>query len=140
MVEQLHRLFMENLNNLDVSYKRYFYADINHSEKLIGIVGARGVGKTTYILHYLKNLDLPLSKKLYFSADNMMVSGSSLFDIAYEFSKIGGQVLAIDEIHKYKDFEKDLKSIYDSFDLKVIFSGSSAIRLEHSTKQTSCYI
>jgi len=137
MLEQLHKFFIESLDNLDISYKRYFYTKIDHNEKLIGIIGARGVGKTTYILQYLKELDLPISKKLYFSADNMLVSGTSLFDIAYEFSKIGGVVLAIDEIHKYKDFEKDLKQIYDILDLKVIFSGSSAIRLEHSKADLS---
>ena len=137
MLEQLHRFFIESLDNLNLSYKRYFYHSIDHSEKLVGIVGARGVGKTTYILQYLKALDLPISKKLYFSADNMLVSGTSLFDIAYAFSKVGGQVLAIDEIHKYKDFEKDLKQIYDILDLKVIFSGSSAIRLEHSKADLS---
>jgi len=137
MLEQLHRLFIENLNNLNISHKRYFYNTINHNNKLIGIVGARGVGKTTYILQYLKELDLPIGKKLYFSADNMLVSGTTLFDIAYEFSKIGGEILAIDEIHKYKDFEKDLKQIYDILNLKVIFSGSSAIRLEHSKADLS---
>jgi len=137
MLEQLHRLFVENLNNLKISYKRYFYTTINHHNKLVGIVGARGVGKTTYILQYLKALDLPISKKLYFSADNMLVSGTTLFDIAYEFSKVGGEIVAIDEIHKYKDFEKDLKQIYDTLDIKVIFSGSSAIRLEHSKADLS---
>jgi hypothetical protein len=137
MLEQLHRLFVENLNNLKISYKRYFYTTINHNNKLVGIVGARGVGKTTYILQYLKALDLPISKKLYFSADNMLVSGTTLFDIAYEFSKVGGEIVAIDEIHKYKDFEKDLKQIYDTLDIKVIFSGSSAIRLEHSKADLS---
>ena len=137
MFEQLHKFFIENLNNLNISYKRYFYTTIDHNEKLIGIVGARGVGKTTYILQYLKELDLPISKKLYFSADNMLIMGTSLFEIAHEFSKFGGVVLAIDEIHKYKDFEKDLKQIYDLLDLKVIFSGSSAIRLEHSKADLS---
>ena len=101
MLEQLHKYFIETINNLDISYKRYFYNQINHNDKLVGIVGARGVGKTTYILQYLKQLDIPISKKLYISADNMLVSSSSLFNIAYEFTKIGGEVLAIDEIHKY---------------------------------------
>jgi predicted AAA+ superfamily ATPase len=137
MLEQLHKYFIETINNLDISYKRYFYNQINHNDKLVGIVGARGVGKTTYILQYLKQLDIPISKKLYISADNMLVSSSSLFNIAYEFTKIGGEVLAIDEIHKYKDFEKDLKQIYDMLNLKVIFSGSSAIRLEHSKADLS---
>ncbi|NPA50618.1 MAG: ATP-binding protein [Epsilonproteobacteria bacterium] len=125
------------LNNLSKVKKRYFYDKIDHSDKLIGIIGARGVGKTTYILNYLKNLELPLAKKLYFSADNINLYNSSILEIAKEFSAKGGEVLAIDEIHKYKNFEIELKQIYDMLPLKVIFSGSSALQLEHSKADLS---
>ncbi|HIO96060.1 MAG TPA: hypothetical protein EYG67_04490 [Campylobacterales bacterium] len=117
--------------------KRYFYDEIDHTDKLIGIIGARGVGKTTYILDYLKNSSIPFSKKLYLSADNIGLSNSSLVDIAKEFSAKGGEILAIDEIHKYKNFEIELKQIYDMLPLKVIFSGSSAIELEHAKADLS---
>jgi predicted AAA+ superfamily ATPase len=73
---------------------------------------------------------LPLEKKLYFSADSIDID--SLFEIAMTFSKEGGELLIIDEIHKYKNFEKELKNIYDMLELQVIFSGSSAIKLDHS--------
>ncbi len=132
MIEQLHKNFIQYLNNQKQTYKRYMWNKINHNDKLIGIIGARGVGKTTYILQYLDELDIPISKKLYISVDNLNISGVSLLDIAQEFSSLGGLVLAIDEIHKYKNFEIELKQIYDMYDLKVIFSGSSAINLEHS--------
>ncbi len=118
-------------------YRRYFYDTIDHTDKLIGIVGARGVGKTTYILDYLKRLDMPLSKKLYLSADTIEVSNSSLLEIAKVFTSRGGELLAIDEIHKYKNFEVELKQIYDMLPLKVIFSGSSAIELEHAKADLS---
>ncbi|MCH9739825.1 MAG: AAA family ATPase [Epsilonproteobacteria bacterium] len=131
MIEQLHKNFIQYLENQKVSYQRYIWDVINHNEKLIGVIGARGVGKTTYILQYLESLDIPLHKKLYISADSFEVLDSSLLEIAKEFSAFGGQVLAIDEIHKYRDFERELKQIYDMLDLKVIFSGSSAIELEH---------
>jgi predicted AAA+ superfamily ATPase len=117
--------------------KRYFYEEIDHTDKLIGIIGARGVGKTTYILDYLKNSSTPFSKKLYLSADNISLSNSSLVDIAKEFSAKGGEILAIDEIHKYRNFEIELKQIYDMLPLKVIFSGSSAIELEHAKADLS---
>ena len=107
------------------------------NEKLIGIIGSRGVGKTTFILQYLKELDMPLYKKLYFSADHFQAIKYSLYEIAEEFYKQGGEVLAIDEIHKYPNFEMELKSIYDTFDLKVIFSGSSALKLEHAKADLS---
>jgi len=125
------------INLIETPRKRYFYDDINHTDKLIGIIGARGVGKTTYILNYLKSNPLGLSKKLYLSADNIDLSNASLVDIAKEFSAKGGEILAIDEIHKYKNFEIELKQIYDMLALKVIFSGSSAIELEHAKADLS---
>ncbi len=118
-------------------YKRYFLNTIDFNDKMIGILGARGVGKTTSILQYLNNLDVPISKKLYFSADSIALSGVRLYDIADIFSKSGGKVLAIDEIHKYANFENDLKEIYDFLDLQVIFSGSSAMQLEHKKADLS---
>ncbi|MEA3513247.1 MAG: AAA family ATPase, partial [Campylobacterota bacterium] len=123
------------LQNYD--YKRYFFHTINFDDKMIGILGSRGVGKTTVIIQYLNSLEIPKHKKLYFSADSIIASSLSLYDIADEFSKSGGEVLAIDEIHKYKDFEKELKEIYDFLDIKVIFSGSSALQLEHKKADLS---
>jgi predicted AAA+ superfamily ATPase len=78
-----------------------------------------------------------LHKKLYISADSFEVVDSTLLEIAKEFSSQGGKVLAIDEIHKYRSFEKELKQIYDMLDLQVIFSGSSAIELEHAKADLS---
>jgi len=137
MIEQLHQNFLQYLENQKISYRRYIWKDINHNNKLIGIVGARGVGKTTYILQYLEQLDLPLHKKLYISADSIELVESSLLEIAKEFSALGGEILVIDEIHKYKDFERELKQIYDMLNLKVIFSGSSALKLEHAKADLS---
>jgi len=125
------------INLVQTPHKRYFYDEIDHTDKLIGIIGARGVGKTTYILNYLKNSSLSLSKKLYLSADNIDLANSSLVDIAKEFTSKGGELLAIDEIHKYKNFEIELKQIYDMLPLKVLFSGSSAIELEHAKADLS---
>ena len=137
MIEQLHQNFLQYLENQEISYRRYIWNEIDHQDKLIGLVGARGVGKTTYMLQYLNSLELPLHKKLYISADSFEVLESSLLEIAKEFSKLGGEVLAIDEIHKYKNFERELKQIYDMLKLKVIFSGSSAIELEHAKADLS---
>jgi predicted AAA+ superfamily ATPase len=125
------------INLVQTPRKRYFYDEIDHVDKLIGIIGARGVGKTTYILSYLKRSSLSLSKKLYLSADNIDLSNVSLLELAKEFSAKGGELLAIDEIHKYKNFEIELKQIYDMLSLKVIFSGSSAIELEHAKADLS---
>lgn len=136
MNEDLLHTLLENstllINNCEVAYERYFLKDIDFGQKLFGIVGARGVGKTTAILQYLKKYDVGFDKKLYISADMIEIADVSLFEIAKEFHRFGGKILAIDEIHKKPDFEKELKNIYDRLNLQVIFSGSSAIRLEHS--------
>jgi len=120
-----------------IKYKRYFFDTIDFSENLIGLIGARGIGKTTFLLQYLQSLDISSDKKLYFSVDSIFASNLKLFDIAEDFYNLGGEILVIDEIHKYKDFEVELKEIYDFLDLKVIFSGSSAIVLEHKKADLS---
>lgn len=137
MLEKLFEKSTQILRIQNYKYKRYFYHTINFDDKLVGILGNRGVGKTTVIIQYLNSLDIPKSKILYFSADSIITSSFSLYDIADEFFKSGGKILAIDEIHKYKDFEKELKEIYDFLDLKVIFSGSSALQLEHKKADLS---
>lgn len=119
------------------TYKRYFLNGIDFNDKMVGILGARGTGKTTSIIQHLNDIDIAMEKKLYFSADSISLSGVKLYDIADEFSKSGGKVLAIDEIHKYANFENDLKEIYDFLDIQVIFSGSSAMQLEHKKADLS---
>jgi predicted AAA+ superfamily ATPase len=114
-----------------LEYRRYFFDIVDFDERLIGLIGARGIGKTTFLLQYLKSLEIADDKKLYFSVDSIITSNMKLFEIAESFSNIGGKVLVIDEIHKYKDFEIELKEIYDFLDIHVIFSGSSAMVLEH---------
>jgi len=118
------------------TFKRFLYDTIDFDEQLIGIIGSRGVGKTTILLQYLKE---NLSKKtLYIMADHPTVINGGLFNIANEFQQIGGEVLIIDEIHKIKNFEIELKLIYDSFfDLKVIFTGSSAVAINNAKADLS---
>jgi len=121
----------------NINYKRYFFDIVDFNERLIGIIGARGIGKTTFLLQYLYELSIEDEKKLYFSVDSIIGYDKTLFDIAEEFSNLGGEVLIIDEIHKYKNFEIELKEIYDFLDIKVIFSGSSALILEHKKADLS---
>lgn len=118
-------------------YKRYCFKTIDFNDKMIGIIGSRGVGKTTLIIQYLNSLDISKDSILYISADSILTSSISLYDIAHEFVQHGGKILAIDEIHKYQNFEKELKKIYDFLDIKIIFSGSSALILEYNKADLS---
>ena len=123
------------LKKIDTSKKRYFYNELESNEKLLAIIGARGVGKTTALLQHLSENDLKYNEKLYISAD--WIDGEKLFDIAEAFYKEDGKLLIIDEIHKYPEFEKELKMIYDILDIKVIVSGSSALSINHSKADLS---
>jgi len=137
MLSLFQNRFYNLLKNLNITYKRYLFNKIDFSEKLVGIIGARGVGKTTFLLQYLKENKLPLTKKLYISAEFLEYSDIKLFDFVEEFERKGGELLVIDEIHKYPNFELELKMIYDTLNLQVIFTGSSAIKLEHSKADLS---
>jgi len=113
-------------------YRRSIYEKISFNHKLIGIKGAKGVGKTTLLKQYLQSLEIDVSEKVYISMDNPLIGNDRLLSIAEAFQKRGIKVLVVDEIHYQKDFEQDLKTIYDFFEIQVVFSGSSAIALSHT--------
>lgn len=114
------------LVNLD--FKRYLYNEIDWNNRLIGIKGARGTGKTTLLLQWLKEQDLPSEKAVYFSLDDLYFTTNSLADTIDTFYKGGGKIVVLDEVHKYKDWSRVVKNTYDFYpDLKIIFTGSSII-------------
>jgi predicted AAA+ superfamily ATPase len=126
-MKTLYQKFETLLQNTTTDFKRYLYEKVSWESRMIGIIGARGVGKTTMILQYIKQ-NLNSKSALYVSADDMYFSEHKLFDLADEFYKNAGEYLFIDEIHKYAEWSRELKNIYDSFpDLKVVFSGSSVL-------------
>ena len=137
MLDRIQQYSQSSLKNLKIEYKRYFFDEVDFDNKLIGIIGDRGIGKTTFLLQYLNSLEIPLSQKLYVSAEFLLLGSIDLYELAQDFEKVGGKVLVIDEIHQVVDFEKHLKLIYDSLNLKVLFSGSNAIKLEHSKADLS---
>ena len=131
MIEKFIEIHLSLVKEVEkLPYKRYLFKKINWNNHLIGITGARGVGKTTLLLqYYLQNFKTP-QDCLYLSADNINVINRGLYNIAEEFFKYGGKVLLVDEIHKYPDWQIELKNIYDSFPKKkIIFSGSSSISI-----------
>ncbi len=137
MIEQLLILSNQIKSQKVPEYKRFLYEEIDFQERLIGLIGSRGAGKTTILLQYLKNQTSD-KETLYIIADHPAVILQGLFSIADDFQKLGGKVLIIDEIHKIKNFEIDLKLIYDSFfELQVIFTGSSAVAIDNAKADLS---
>ncbi len=118
-------------------YKRWLFDKIDFSSKLIGIKGPRGSGKSTLLQQYAKMTKLPASKILFIHCDHPAMVGVSLYGIAESFYAKGGELLIIDEIHRHKNFSQELKAIYDIFSLQVLFSGSSALELEHASADLS---
>ena len=128
----LQNLFQEQtkrLRTISLGKKRYLYDRINWSSKSIGILGQRGLGKTTMMLQYIKEHYEGSDKALYISLDNPYFQSVSLYDFAMEFESYGGEVLFIDEVHKYDDWSTHIKSIYDASELRVVFSGSSILQI-----------
>jgi len=137
MIKQLLQLSNQIKVQPLPEYKRFLYNKIDFDERLIGIIGSRGAGKTTILLQYLKN-ETDNKETLYIIADHPVVAQKGLFAIADDFQKLGGEILIIDEIHKLKGFETDLKLIYDSFfNLQVVFTGSSAVAIDNAKADLS---
>ena len=134
MLQEARELQQLLLQKKVADYRRYFFDKIDF-DRLTGIIGARGVGKTTFLLQHIKTSKIARHKKLYISADSIRIE--SLFDLALDFSREEGELLVIDEIHKYTGFESELKKIYDFLDLQVIFSGSSALNIDNAKADLS---
>ena len=126
-MEQLYEFFNRKLKSTPTNFLRYKYERIKWDGRAFGIVGPRGVGKSTMLLQYIK-LNLDMADTLYVSADHIYFSEHRLVDLADYFVKMGGKHLFIDEIHKYEGWSREVKQIYDSYeDLQIVISGSSIL-------------
>jgi hypothetical protein len=126
--EILHEQSQRLLANTPMDFKRYLYNKVNWKNRLIGIKGARGTGKTTLVLQWIKAQNLSSEKAIYLSLDDIYFSSNTLKSTIDEFYKLGGSVVALDEVHKYSNWSQEIKNIYDFYpSLKIIFTGSSII-------------
>jgi len=125
------------LSQRQPEYRRFLHGIIDFNERLIGVKGARGSGKTTLLLQYAQASTYPPEKILYVACDHPAMVDVNLYDLAQTFYQEGGKLLLIDEVHKARGFAASLKAIRDTFALQVIFSGSSALRIEHELADLS---
>lgn len=129
-MERLYEYMNRQLKSVNDEFHRYMYDKINWGNRMLGLVGPRGVGKTTLFLQRIKEHH-STDDTLYVSAEHMYFANHSLYDLAEEFFKNGGKYLFIDEVHKYEGWSRELKLMYDSLpSLHVYFTGSSVLDIE----------
>ncbi len=129
-MESLFEKFFKKIDLVSLDFKRSLMDQIQWDARLIGIKGARGVGKTTLLLQFIKeNLSIDVTT-LYVSLDNIWFAENKLSTLTDTFVKRGGKYLFLDEVHKYPNWSQELKNIYDDYpELKVVFTGSSLLEI-----------
>jgi predicted AAA+ superfamily ATPase len=136
-MERIIAQYRALLARTDTTLLRYLHPKINWENRIVAILGARGVGKTTLLLQQIK-LNYEITKALYVSADDFYFSTNTLYDLANQFQLNGGENLFIDEIHKYPNWSKEIKMMYDNLPkLKIVITGSSILDLYKGTDDLS---
>ncbi len=135
-MEQFFRTHDYLVEHLEASVRRDLMDEIDWSSRMIGIKGTRGVGKTTFLLQYAKEKFGRDRSCLYINMNNFYFQGHGIAEFAGEFHKLGGKVLLIDQVFKHPDWSKELRKCYDMYpDLKIIFTGSSVMRLKEENPE-----
>lgn len=136
-MDKLFEYYYKLLRELYPDFLRYIYSKIDWNSRMIGLTGPRGVGKTTLILQHIKK-DLNPAEAIYVTAEDFYFADNKLLALADDLVKRGIKYLFIDEIHKYKDWSKELKLIYDYHpELKVRFTGSSVLDINKGASDLS---
>lgn len=137
-MEALFRDHTRLVHSVNVKYRRYLYGQIDWNNRLTGITGARGTGKTTLLLQHIADNFSEMNKALYVSLDNIWFTKNTLLELVDYFQAHGGTHLFLDEVHRYPNWSIALKNIYDSYpDLKVVFTGSSILEIYRSNADLS---
>jgi predicted AAA+ superfamily ATPase len=137
-LETLYTSFYRKLAKTSLDYKRYLYEKINWNARMLGIKGARGVGKTTLLLQRIKLEFANTDTILYVSLDDLWFKTNSLQELAEYAYMHGVTHLFIDEVHHYADWSQNLKNIYDNYpDLNIVYTGSSILEIDNSKADLS---
>jgi len=131
MLDSLKMIFQRLLDATVTTHFRSLYQEFNLKNRLTGLVGPRGVGKTTLLIQYIKNNFPTLANVFYFSADHIYFKDKTLYEFVETlFLKESIHTFFIDEIHKYLNWSQELKNLYDGFPhITIVFSGSSSLDL-----------
>lgn len=137
-METLIRNYIRLIDSTPVNFQRYLYNTIDWQDRLIGITGARGTGKTTLLLQYIKNNFTDRTRAIYVSLDNIWFAKNSLTDLVEYFYTHGGTHLFLDEVHRYPNWSIEIKNIYYSYpEIHIVFTGSSILEIYKSNADLS---
>ena len=137
-METFYRTHSYLVEHTNAPVRRDLMDEIDWNDRLIGIKGTRGVGKTTFLLQYAKEKFGTDHSCLFINMNNFYFSTYTLVEFAAEFVKRGGKVLLIDQVFKYPEWSHDLRACYEMFPtLKIIFTGSSVMRLKEENPELS---
>ena len=137
-MEKLIERSIRKINTFNQKFERYLYSKINWSNRLISIKGARGTGKTTLLLQYAKSLQKQQKKVIYIAMDDLFFLKNNLLELAEKFEQLGGRYLLIDEVHKYPNWSREIKLIYDDLpSINVVFTSSSILEIFKSESDLS---
>lgn len=137
-IQPLLNAYHRKLASTDLKFKRYLYSQINWNARLLGIKGARGVGKTTMLMQHIKETFSNIDNVLYVSLDNLWFQNHSAEELVEFLYTRGVNHIYFDEVHKYKNWTTFLKNIYDGYpDLNIVYTGSAMLAIDHSTSDLS---
>ena len=136
-MESFFRTHTNLVEHTKAPVRRTLMDEIDWNDRLIGIKGSRGVGKTTFLLQYAQgNFESTDRSCLYINMNNFYFQGCGIDEFAANFVQNGGKVLLIDQVFKQPNWSSELRRCYDNFpDLKIIFTGSSVMRLKEENPE-----
>ena len=132
-IQPLFDSYHRKLSKVDLRFKRYLYSQINWKARLIGIKGARGVGKTTMLLQHILENYKDVDQTLYVSLDDLWFSSFTLMDLVDWAYQHGIMRLYMDEVHRYENWAVNLKNIYDNYpDMSIVYTSSSLLIMDNA--------
>lgn len=137
-MQTLVNAYHRSVNEVSDGFMRYLYGAIDWSERLIGIKGSRGVGKTTMLLQHIRKTFPERSQAFYVSLDNIWFSSRSLTELVEYLYTHGVKYVFLDEVHRYPQWVREIKNIYDSYPkLHIVFTGSSLLEIDNAQADLS---
>lgn len=137
-IQPLYNNYHRKIAKVSLKFKRYLYNNIHWNSRIIGIKGARGVGKTTMLLQHIVENYQDIDKTLYASLDDLWFSTHSLLDLVDWADSHGINRLYLDEVHRYDKWSQTLKNIYDNYpEMSIVYTSSSLLMMDNAQTDLS---